>query len=73
MTLFVQSILSEMMQLISVISSLVVELFIHRNHKNPAFNSLILHKNILTTVHAMTKPFVPFCSAQDSESADINC
>ena len=29
--------------------------------------------NISTTVHAMTKSFVPFCSAQDGEFADINC
>ena len=29
--------------------------------------------NISTTVHAMTKLFVPFCSAQDGESTDINC
>ena len=28
---------------------------------------------ILTTVHAMTKSFVPFCSAQDGESTDMNC
>ena len=31
------------------------------------------HSDISTTVHAMTKSFVPFCSAQDDESADINC
>ena len=29
--------------------------------------------NISTTVHAMTKLFVPFCSARDGESADMNC
>ena len=29
--------------------------------------------NISTTVHAISKSFVPFCSAQDSESTDINC
>ena len=28
---------------------------------------------ILTTVCAMTKSFVPFCSAQDGESTDVNC
>ena len=28
---------------------------------------------ILTTVHAMTKLFVPFCSAQVDESTDVNC
>ena len=26
-----------------------------------------------TTVHATTKSFIPFCSAQDGESADTNC
>ena len=43
--------------------------------------SITIHKyqnqasdiNISTTVHAMTKPFVPFCSAQDGKSADMNC
>ena len=30
-------------------------------------------QNISTTVHAMTKLFVPFCSAQDGESTDVNC
>ena len=40
-----------------------------------AFKLLVLrlHKVILTTVHAMTKSFAPFCSAQDGESVDINC
>ena len=40
-----------------------------------AFKLLVLrlHKDILTTVHPMTKSFVPFCSAQDGESVDINC
>ena len=38
-----------------------------------AFNGLILHSNISTTVHAMTKSFVLFCSAQDDESTDMNC
>ena len=41
--------------------------------QNQAFNSLKLNKNISTTVHAMTKSFVPFCSAQNGESTDINC
>ena len=31
------------------------------------------YTNILTTVHATTKSFVPFCSAQDGESTDMNC
>ena len=34
---------------------------------------LQLDNNISTTVHAMTKSFVPFCSAQDGESTDMNC
>ena len=38
--------------------------------KQKCFNS---RKNISTTVHAMTKSFVPFCSAQDGESTDMNC
>ena len=29
--------------------------------------------NILPTIHGMTKLFVPFCSAQDDESTDMNC
>ena len=33
---------------------------------------LQLYKNISTTVHAMTKSFVSFCSAQD-EFTDMNC
>ena len=33
----------------------------------------VLEKLIIsTTIHAMTKLFVPFCSAQDGESAEIN-
>ena len=28
---------------------------------------------ISATVHTMMKSFVPFCLAQDSESADMNC
>ena len=39
-------------------------------HQNNYFK---IYRNTLTTVHAMRKPFVPFCSAQDAESADINC
>ena len=30
-------------------------------------------QSISTTVHATTKLFVLFCSAQDDESADMNC
>ena len=51
----------------------VVELLIHRNHKNSAFNVFTSHENISTTVQAMTKSFVPFCPAQNSESNDMNC
>ena len=29
--------------------------------------------HILTTIHATTKSFIPFCSAQDCESTDMNC
>ena len=32
-----------------------------------------LTKIILTTLHAITKSVVPFCSAQDGESIDVNC
>ena len=35
--------------------------------------SWLTHNNISTTVHATTKLFVLFCSAQDIESTDINC
>ena len=34
---------------------------------------LQLYRGISTTVHATTKSFVPFCSAQDGESSDMNC
>ena len=38
------------------------------------FQALDLFKyNISTTVHATTKSFVLFCSAQDGESTDMNC
>ena len=56
----------------SVVSSSVVELFILKGHKNSATNGLKSLTNISTTVHAMKKLFVPFCSAQDGESTDIN-
>ena len=32
-----------------------------------------LYENILTTVHATTKLFAPFFSAQDGESTNVNC
>ena len=57
----------------SVVSCSVAELFIGTNQKNPAFNGPTLHSNISTTIHAMTKSFVPFYSAQDGESTDMNC
>ena len=41
--------------------------------KIPAYNSLKQHENISVTVHDMKKSFVPFCSAQDGESTDMNC
>ena len=50
-----------------------MDIFIPRNHKNPAFSGKMPLPNISTTVHAMRKSFVPFCSAQDGESIDINC
>ena len=56
-----------------VVASSVAELLIQRNPKNPAFNLLTPHDNISTTVHATTKSFAPFCSAQDGESTDMNC
>ena len=56
-----------------IVSCLVFELFIRRNHKNPVFNDQTSHKNISTTVSAITKSFLSLCSAQDGESADMNC
>ena len=35
--------------------------------------SFVLFINISTTVHATTKQFVPFCSAQDGEFTNTNC
>ena len=50
---------------------------IPENHQNvfhqSDYNGLNTLKNISTTIHAMTKSFVPFCSAQDGESTDMNC
>ena len=59
--------------IIFVISCSIAEIFLCKNHKNPAFNSLTVTHNISTTVHATTKPFTLFCSAQDGESTDMNC
>ena len=42
------------------------------NHIKIPKSNLQSHNNILTTVHATTKSFVPFCSAQDGESTDMN-
>ena len=47
--------------------------------RGPAQSACVCHQflykntNILTTVHAMRQLFIPFCSAQDGESADMNC
>ena len=45
----------------------------------PAQSACVCHQflykntNILTTVHAMRQLFIPFCSVQDGEFADMNC
>ena len=60
--------------IISVVSCSIVEFFICRSHKNSAFNDLkALKISRQPTIHAMTKLFVPFCSAQEGQSADMNC
>ena len=41
--------------------------------ESSAFNGQKTLKNISTTVHATTKSFAPFCSAQDGESTGTNC
>ena len=41
--------------------------------KISAFNGPQALQNILTIIHGTTKLFVPFCSAQDGESTDMNC
>ena len=41
--------------------------------ENLAFDNLKSHKNISATVHATTKSFALLSSAQDGESADMNC
>ena len=38
-----------------------------------AFSTAWSAQNISTIIHATTKLFVPFCSAQDGESTDMNC
>ena len=58
--------------IIFAVACLVAELFISRNHKTVTFNGLT-SQNISTTVHGTIKSLVPFCSAQDDESNDINC
>ena len=50
----------------------VVEIFVHRNHKNSASSGLKALDNISPTVHATIKSFAPFCSAQDGKSTDMN-
>ena len=42
-----------------------------QSHRSLAFSGPTLHNTISTTVHAMAKLFVLFCSAQDCEAADI--
>ena len=54
-----------------VISCSIVELFIHRESQNPGLPTT-LHTPISTTVHTTANSFVPFCSAQDGESTDMN-
>ena len=58
-----------------VVKCLVVELhvFCSRNTYTNSFDPMNKFDRILTTVRAMTKSFVPFCSAQDGESTDVNC
>ena len=57
----------------SVVSCLIVELSICKNHQKLCFQWPKSTQYISTTVHAMTKSFIPFCLAQDSESTDMNC
>ena len=44
-----------------------------QNQPLTCFDGRKAFKNISTTVHAMTKSFIPFCSAQDGEATDMNC
>ena len=44
----------------------------HRNHKNTAFNGLMVTQKYLNNRTRYDK-IVPFCSAQNSESTDMSC
>ena len=57
----------------SVVSCSIVELVIHKKVKNLPLTSWKYSKNISATIHARAKLFVLFCSAQDGESAGMNC
>ena len=56
-----------------VVACSVVELLIHRNPQKSSLQWPKPDQNNSTTVHATTKLFVPFYSAQDGESTDMNC
>ena len=59
-----------------VVTCSVVELFAHKVHQKislPMAQELSKILCILTTVHATTKSFVPFCLPQYVESTDMNC
>ena len=45
---------------------------IHISKTKSSLQQSKVKQNISTTVHATTKSFVTFCSAQNGESADIN-
>ena len=44
-----------------------------QNHPLTCFDGQKAFKNISTTIHAMTKSFLPFRSAQDGKSTGVNC
>ena len=56
-----------------IVSCSVVELFIEKEITKNSHQWPDTMQNISTTVHATTKLFVLFCSAQDGESTDMNC
>ena len=56
-----------------IVSCLVVELFIEKEITKNSHQWPDTMQNISITVHATTKLFVPFCSAQDGKSTDMNC
>ena len=72
--LVLKSILNTFSEVFDVLSSTwSLEVLVQIQSHDGRTQVLCLYKNILSTVHAMTKLFVPFCSAQDGESTDINC